>query len=57
MHNLALAAFSSNRYKSAWGWVQKGLKVDANDEELRRLRSRLIWKSIRSFFVRLIGSK
>ncbi len=57
MHNLALAAFSSNRYKSAWGWVQKGLKVDANDEELRRLRSRLIWKSIRSFFERLIGSK
>ena len=55
MHNLALAAFLSNRYKLAWGWVQKGLKVDANDEELRRLRSRLIWKSIRSFFGRLIG--
>ncbi len=55
MHNLALAAFSSNRYKLAWGWVQKGLKIDPRDEELRRLRSRLIWKSIRSFYGKLIG--
>jgi hypothetical protein len=54
MHNLALWAFSSARYKLAWGWVKKGLAVDPHDEELRRLRSRLIWKSIRSFLKRII---
>jgi hypothetical protein len=54
MHNLALWAFSSNHYKLAWGWVRKGLAVAPHDEELRRLRSRLIWESIRSFLKRII---
>ena len=52
MHNLALWAFSSEHYRLSWGWVRKGLAIDPQDEELRRLRSRLIWKSIRSFFTR-----
>jgi tetratricopeptide (TPR) repeat protein len=53
IHNLALAAFSACRYKLAWGWVRKGLAIDHQDEELRRLRSRLIWKSVSSFLRRL----
>jgi tetratricopeptide (TPR) repeat protein len=43
IHNLALAAMKNNRYRSAWGWVRRGLTVDPLDNDLRRLRSRLIW--------------
>lgn len=53
MHNLALAAFSYNRRALAWGWVRKGLAVDPHDEGLRRLRSRLIWKSLSMFLQKL----
>jgi len=53
MHNLALAAFSCNRRALAWGWMRKGLAVDPHDEELRRLRSKLIWKSLSIFLRKL----
>ena len=53
IHNLALSAFSSDHYRLSWGWVRKGLAIAPLDEELRRLRSRLIWKSIRSFMKRI----
>jgi len=46
MHNLALASIKNKRYRMAWGWVNKGLSIDPYDEELRRLRSRLIWNWI-----------
>ncbi len=53
MHNLALASVKNNRYRSAWGWVKRGLLQDPLDNDLRRLRSRLIWESIGKFFTRL----
>lgn len=43
IHNLALASLTNHRYRSAWGWVNRGLAIDAYDDELRRLKSRLIW--------------
>ena len=46
MHNLALASIKNKRWRMAWGWVNKGLSIDPYDEELRRLRSRLIWNWI-----------
>jgi tetratricopeptide (TPR) repeat protein len=53
LHNLALAAVKNNRYRSAWGWVRRGLSVDPHDNDLRRLRSRLIWEGITKFVRRL----
>ena len=56
IHNLAFAAMKNNRYRSAWGWVRRGLAVDPLDNDLRRLRSRLIWegmsKLVRKFFTK-----
>ncbi|MDP7008780.1 MAG: tetratricopeptide repeat protein [Phycisphaerales bacterium] len=57
IHNLALWAFASQQYRLSWGWVRKGLEIDPHDEELRRLRSRLIWKSIKSFLKRVLIRK
>lgn len=53
IHNLALAAMSNNRYRSAWGWVRRGLSVDPLDNDLRRLRSRLIWEGTIKFVRKL----
>lgn len=53
MHNLALASVKNNRYRSAWGWVRRGLRQDPLDNDLRRLRSRLIWESIGKFFTQM----
>jgi len=53
MHNLALASVKNNRYRSAWGWVRRGLAQDPLDNDLRRLRSKLIWESISKFFGQL----
>ena len=56
IHNLALAAVKNDRYRSAWGWVRRGLAVDPYDNDLRRLRSRLIWEGmaqyVKKIFVR-----
>jgi hypothetical protein len=61
MHNLALSAVKNNRYRSAWGWVRRGLAQDPLDNDLRRLRSKLIWESISKFFgqitSKVIGKK
>lgn len=54
MHNLALAAVKNHRYRAAWGWVSRGLAVDPVDNDLRRLRSRLIWESIARLFRKFI---
>ena len=53
IHNLALAAMSNIRYKSAWGWVRRGLSIDPLDNDLRRLRSRLIWEGTMNFVRKL----
>jgi tetratricopeptide (TPR) repeat protein len=53
MHNLALASMKNNRFRSAWGWVRRGLRQDPLDNDLRRLRSRLIWESIGTFCTQL----
>jgi cytochrome c-type biogenesis protein CcmH/NrfG len=53
IHNLALASVKNARYTSAWGWVKRGLAVDPLDNDLRRLRSRLIWEGIARFIKRL----
>jgi len=55
IHNLAFAALTNHRYKSAWGWVNRGLKIDAQDDDIRRLRSRLIWSWIARGFQKLLG--
>lgn len=55
IHNLALAAIKNNRHRVAWAWVNRGLKIDAHDEELRRIRSKLIWTLLGLFLRRLIG--
>ena len=49
IHNLALSAMKNDRYRSAWGWVRRGLSVDPLDNDLRRLRTRLIWDWMRQF--------
>jgi len=53
IHNLALASMKNNRYRAAWGWVRRGLTVDPLDNDLRRLRSRLIWEGLTQFVRRL----
>jgi tetratricopeptide (TPR) repeat protein len=53
MHNLALAALKNKRHRSAWGWVKRGLQQDPLDNDLRRLRSRLIWEWIATFCKKL----
>ncbi len=55
MHNLALASVKNNRYRSAWGWVKRGLRQDPLDNDLRRLRSRLIWEGIAKFCKKCIS--
>ena len=57
MHNLSLAAVKNNRYASAWGWVTRGLRHDPLDNDLRRLRSRLIWEGIGKFCKKLLGKR
>ncbi|MCH2162667.1 MAG: tetratricopeptide repeat protein [Phycisphaerales bacterium] len=42
MHNLALAALEEGRLLSAARWVERGLRIDPCDDELRRVRSR-VW--------------
>jgi len=53
IHNLALAAVKNNRFRFAWGWVRRGLTVDPLDNDLRRLRSRLIWEGMAQFVRKL----
>jgi tetratricopeptide (TPR) repeat protein len=54
MHNLALAALQRGRIRPAAGWIDRGLKVDRHDDELRRLRMRmyLAWvgRAVRRLF-------
>ena len=53
IQNLAIAALKQNRYRVAWGWVRRGLVVDPLDNDLRRLRSRLIWEGLADFVKKL----
>jgi len=53
IHNLALAAVKNDRYRSAWGWVRRGLAVDPYDNDLRRLRSRLIWEGMAQYMKKI----
>ena len=46
IHNLALAALGEGRLRSAAGWIRRGLKLDRNDEGIRRLRAKLIFASM-----------
>ncbi len=55
IHNLALSALSNERYTSAWGWMRRGLAIDPHDDELRRLRSRLLWSQIMQVLRKLVG--
>lgn len=57
IHNLALAAMKNERYRSAWGWVRRGLSIDPIDNDLRRLRSRLIWEGLAQFFRKIFTKK
>ena len=57
MHNLALAAVKNNRYRSAWGWVKRGLTQDPLDNDLRRLRSRLIWEGIGKYCKKFLSRR
>ncbi len=57
IHNLALASMKNNRYRISWGWVRRGLAVDPIDNDLRRLRSRLIWEGLASYMRRLFIRK
>jgi len=57
IHNLALATMKNERYRSAWGWVRRGLSIDPIDNDLRRLRSRLIWESMLQFVRKLFIAK
>ena len=57
MHNLALAAVKNNRYRSAWGWVKRGLRQDPLDNDLRRLRSRLIWEGIGKYIKKYLRKR
>jgi len=41
IHNLALAALEQRRPAIAAGWIRRGLAINPNDNELRRLRMRL----------------
>lgn len=45
MHNLALAALEEDRLLTASGWINRGLRVDRHDDELRRLRIR-VWGAV-----------
>ncbi|MEE2912459.1 MAG: tetratricopeptide repeat protein [Planctomycetota bacterium] len=54
IHNLALASLSNHRYKSALGWVRRGLAIDHLDDDLRRLRSKLFWSQIIRVLQKLI---
>ena len=51
MHNLALAALHDGRLRSAAGWIQRGLEVDRQDEGIRRLRARLIFRASGRFAI------
>ncbi len=42
IHNLALAAVQQRRVREAYGWIMRGLRIDRQDEGLRRLRIR-VW--------------
>ena len=55
IHNLALAAMTNHRYRSSWGWVRRGLAIDPLDDDLRRLRSRLLWSQIMQVLRKLVG--
>ena len=55
IHNLALAGLSNHRYRSSWGWVRRGLAIDPHDDDLRRLRSRLLWSQIMQVLRKLVG--
>ncbi len=48
MHNLALAALEQGQVRIAAGWVSRGLRVDRNDDGLRRLRMRVYLAFLRS---------
>ncbi|MCH8005182.1 MAG: tetratricopeptide repeat protein [Planctomycetes bacterium] len=43
IHNLALGALEGGRLRAAAGWIDRGLRIDRNDDGLRRLRMRLWW--------------
>jgi tetratricopeptide (TPR) repeat protein len=55
IHNLALAAMTNHRYRISWGWVRRGLAIDPQDDELRRLRSRLLWSEITQVLRKIVG--
>ena len=57
IHNLALSAVKQRRFRVAWGWVRRGLTIDPVDNDLRRLRSRLVWESIVNFFQNLFSAQ
>ncbi len=57
MHNLALAALKKNRYSIARGWVQRGLFVDPLDNDLRRLRTKLLWEVLAEWVTKLLRKK
>ena len=42
MHNLALTALQAGQIQVAGGWVSRGLRIERNDDDLRRLRAR-VW--------------
>lgn len=54
-HNIGLAMLRAGRVRSAAVWVRSGLRIDPNDDGLRRLRMRVIAARVQRGIAALIG--
>ena len=54
IHNLAFAALQEGQLRMASGWLQRGLRLNHNDDGLRRLRIRLWIAQLAQFWMKLI---
>ena len=52
--NLGLAAMKKKSYSEALSWTQKGLKIEPNEDSLRRLRMRIYLAYIKNTLAKLI---
>ena len=55
--NLALASLQANRLAETAGWMKRGLALHPNDEQLRRIRTRLRLRRAANLFRSLMGAK
>jgi hypothetical protein len=54
---LALASLQANRLAETAGWMKRGLALHPNDEQLRRIRTRLRLRRVANLFRSLMGAK